>query len=69
MLCRTSMHNTPFGELWINQRNSGFDSPYKFSEKTCPAEQGGDGELAARAATITLEQGTLPAGRQGTTAS
>jgi len=23
----------PFGELWINQRNSGFDSPYKFSEK------------------------------------
>ncbi|MFP4663142.1 MAG: RHS repeat domain-containing protein [Bacteroidales bacterium] len=31
--------------LWINQRNSGFNSPYKFSEKACPAEQGGDGEL------------------------
>jgi hypothetical protein len=31
MLCRTSTHINPFGELWINQRNSEFDSPYKFS--------------------------------------
>jgi RHS repeat-associated protein len=30
----------PFGELWINQRNSEFDSPYKFSAKELDSESG-----------------------------
>jgi hypothetical protein len=28
----------PFGELWINQRTSEFDSPYKFSAKELDSE-------------------------------
>jgi len=30
----------PFGELWINQRTSSFDSPYKFSAKELDSESG-----------------------------
>jgi RHS repeat-associated protein len=30
----------PFGELWINQRNTEFDSPYKFSAKELDSESG-----------------------------
>jgi RHS repeat-associated protein len=40
MLCRTSTHINPFGELWINQRNSEFNSPYKFSAKELDSESG-----------------------------
>lgn len=34
------MQYLPFGELWINQRTSEFDSPYKFSAKELDSESG-----------------------------